>query len=73
MVAPCKDCPNRSLYCHCDCEEYKEFLRIRELLKKKIEHDRYISIVKFGRNGYNYRKKINLLIFPCREIGCHRK
>ena len=57
MTAPCKDCPNRSLYCHCDCEEYKEFLKYRELLKKKIEHDRYIAIVKFGRNGYNYRKK----------------
>ena len=57
MVAPCKDCPNRSLYCHCDCEEYTEFLKYRELLKKKREHDRYIAIVKFGRNGYNYRKK----------------
>lgn len=33
---PCKDCPNRRLKCHGDCEEYAEFIRLLTAWKNAV-------------------------------------
>ena len=34
IIAPCKDCPDRCLYCHSHCEKYAEYKeRCTERLK----------------------------------------
>lgn len=31
MNAPCKDCKDRQLNCHCSCEKYLEFKQQKEI------------------------------------------
>ena len=55
--APCKNCKERYLGCHGDCEKYADFKNAqREMkiaLKKSMEYDSYKvkSKERFGRNG----------------------
>lgn len=41
MKSPCKECEDRILGCHADCERYKEFQKDREQIRKnrKAQHD----------------------------------
>ena len=33
---PCKDCTDRHIACHCECEKYKEFKENREQINQEI-------------------------------------
>lgn len=35
--APCKNCPDRHLGCHSDCEKYKEFAEYRRYISDRIK------------------------------------
>lgn len=39
----CKDCTNRTLTCHSECEDYKRFLEYREQVKKQQRLDSVYS------------------------------
>lgn len=40
---PCKDCVDRSAYCHCDCEKYEEYKNQLQQQKKKEKEQNMIS------------------------------
>lgn len=41
MIAPCKDCKERKLGCHANCEKYLEFRSHQDSINriKKTEHE----------------------------------
>lgn len=66
MGSPCKDCLNRFVGCHADCEKYKEFRaerdRVNELIKKnKQDNDQFRDSVDEYMNKYKrksgYKKR----------------
>ncbi len=40
MVAPCKDCTERTVSCHATCEKYKEFQQWNEKRRETIAANR---------------------------------
>nr|DAH32760.1 MAG TPA: hypothetical protein [Caudoviricetes sp.] len=40
MNAPCKDCPERHMGCHSECEKYIAYHQFREEVLKRKEQDR---------------------------------
>lgn len=52
MITPCKDCNDRCVGCHSNCDRYKEF---REVVDKRNNQKR------------EYRKKQDVLIGYTRE------
>ena len=66
-AGPCKDCLNRFVGCHADCEKYKEFRaemdRANELIKKNKMDNNQFSESVYGytqkyrrRSGYKRKK-----------------
>lgn len=58
MIAPCKGCEERTVYCHTTCEKYKEFRIFREMAlaeKYKYIEGQYTSQSAKSR----LRKKLN--------------
>lgn len=46
LVAPCKNCPDRTITCHGSCEKYKSWVKSRELTnEQKAERllDSYVA------------------------------
>ena len=47
MQAPCKDCENRFVGCHSQCEKYQEYnkqqIRVRQERLDKAEQDQYVK------------------------------
>lgn len=49
MNSPCKDCPDRQMGCHSNCEKYLSYdkyrqeIRAKRLQAKKLEDDLYLS------------------------------
>lgn len=43
IVAPCKDCPDKHMKCHSECEKYKEFQVECEERRKKIANKKQIE------------------------------
>ena len=43
MFSPCKNCPDRHLHCHSECEKYIKFLAENEKRKQavRLENDLY--------------------------------
>lgn len=65
MQAPCKDCPDRSVTCHANCEKYREFATANAEQRKQrnIENvgrqytiEKYNKAVKKRRNK-GFRKR----------------
>ena len=58
MIAPCKDCPDRYLNCHDQCEKYKEYKeeldRVREIRNKEYEKNScsYESVMRAKQQGH---------------------
>lgn len=52
--APCKDCEDRYVGCHSDCDKYSEYVRYKEKLKQK---EREENINTSSGWGYIPRKK----------------
>ena len=40
MTAPCKDCPDRKIGCHSECEHYKLFKELQTEISAKKERVR---------------------------------
>jgi len=40
MVAPCKNCQDRHIKCHCNCKKYIQFKNNVNLINKKIRKDK---------------------------------
>lgn len=58
MIAPCKGCEERTIYCHTTCEKYKEFREFREQVladKYKYIEGKYTSRSAMAKE----RKKLN--------------
>ena len=51
ITAPCKDCKDRHIGCHSDCELYKEFQRRNEELNKRKRFEN-------GLHSYEMRKRL---------------
>lgn len=57
MINPCKDCTDRHIGCHSECDKYKYWkARLEEVKKAKEEQHKkdeaYFSYKKGIRNGY---------------------
>lgn len=37
MTNPCFNCPDRSIWCHAECEKYKAFNEEREVVRKNAK------------------------------------
>lgn len=60
--APCKDCSERHIGCHSECEKYKSFREFKMIqYEKKIKEqsiEGYVadSIIKYARNKHTKRR-----------------
>ena len=55
--APCKDCRERTMTCHDDCERYKTFVKLRsEKLAEKRAEDAKIFTERFSKNLQKHRR-----------------
>lgn len=43
MTQPCKDCPDRKVGCHSQCEKYKAWRAEYDKLKEKIRQDHVVD------------------------------
>lgn len=60
MQAPCKDCPDRSVTCHANCEKYKEFAmeNAEQRKQRHIENvGRQYTIEKYNKAVKKRSKK----------------
>lgn len=49
-IAPCKDCTDRCIGCHIDCEKYNDFVRKNEIYKaEKLKINAGKSYKKDGK------------------------
>lgn len=40
MKAPCKNCKDRKLKCHADCERYLKWCKKKEEIKKEMKYEK---------------------------------
>lgn len=43
IIAPCKDCPDRTAHCHAKCDKYNAWKSRREKLLKKNRQDKELD------------------------------
>jgi hypothetical protein len=55
IKCPCKDCKKRMAYCHCKCEDYKQYRVKLDEIKKLQTIDAHTSYII---NSIQRRKKI---------------
>lgn len=56
MIYHCKDCTEKYIGCHGDCEKYKQDCKKKEQEKKKRYEDQLVSSCGRGFKRYNKRK-----------------
>lgn len=55
--APCKNCKDRTMTCHDDCERYIAFARLRdEKLSKKRAEEASVFTERFTKNLLKHRR-----------------
>lgn len=59
MYNGCKDCKNRKVGCHSECEVYKSFVEENRILKENKEKEKEYKLFKYsGKRKYSdIRKK----------------
>ena len=55
VLSPCKDCIQRSAYCHCSCERYREFDMKMRVKRKEKELEIILDDIQY--NGIRRRIK----------------
>lgn len=50
----CKNCENRHLYCHCDCDEYKAYKIELSEIKEHLDTERNLD--DYERENYKKRR-----------------
>jgi len=64
IVAPCKDCKERSIGCHSKCEKYKEFKTANDAYNKKTRlakmyrSDTYYGVIREYSIRKNNKKEV---------------
>ena len=53
MKAPCKNCARRTVECHAECREYREYQKENEKVKKNRKKDAISRSTMFRANYYN--------------------
>lgn len=66
MIAPCKDCTERKVGCHADCDKYKEYRRALDAINQKRREDSWAGFMFApkdkspkmfrGKDGKNWKK-----------------
>lgn len=56
MVAPCKDCPDRYVGCHGNCEKYKEYKAQLDSMRDQAYQIRAKEADLYERRKYAFRK-----------------
>lgn len=64
QLSPCRDCQDRQLGCHSDCDKYKEWKNFFDADKKKYQDDKEKQkqareVVKNACNNMRTRKASN--------------
>ena len=57
-TSPCKDCPDRKVGCHGECEKYKAYKRANEAHKHAQAAARAASI---DANGYDIARRVRMM------------
>lgn len=60
MKCPCKDCKDRVVNCHAECERYGEYARECEAIRKARQDDRNSRAEHQMKVGYKYVRKWEL-------------
>ena len=79
MQPPCKDCPDRHLHCHSECDKYANYYIANEQRKKNIREEKLswsytfecmakkqtAYLKRVSKNGYTVKDiyRENLLLF----------
>lgn len=53
----CKDCENRTIYCHCTCEEYKVYKKELDEYNAAIRKAKEQENIMSGYIRDNYKKR----------------
>ena len=53
----CKDCTERYVGCHSDCDKYKDFLKRNEKIKQKKKIDAIVASTNSNRWIYSKRRR----------------
>lgn len=48
LLAPCKNCPDRYVGCHSQCESYKKFRKLKDIQNKEIREDKRITKASYS-------------------------
>lgn len=57
MISPCKDCPDRTIECHGQCERYKAFRKEREK-EYAWRHEQYVLDIPTADLERKMRRKL---------------
>lgn len=57
MKCPCKDCKDRAVNCHAECERYGEYAREREAIRKARQDAKIADSEHQRKYGYKYTRK----------------
>lgn len=52
VIVPCKDCKDRKVGCHSECDRYKQFTIENEKLKQYVKEQMPPTINKWSFHGY---------------------
>lgn len=50
--SPCKDCPDRHLHCHSECDRYKTFAKEKRELNEAINKARHEEHLRKSHRSY---------------------
>lgn len=53
----CKDCPDRHLHCHSECDRYKDYRTRKDEENKRIKREK--NIYNYEKETYVRLKKLN--------------
>lgn len=56
MIAPCKGCPDRHLYCHSECDKYKEYAIEKRRVNREKQKLNDINAFFLGKT-FRWRRK----------------
>lgn len=57
MIAPCKDCPDRQIGCHGQCERYKAFRAARDaVIEARQKNADVIGYAMDGKANFDHYK-----------------
>lgn len=52
LLAPCKNCPDRYVGCHSQCESYKKFRKLKDIENQEAREGRLMAKASYSDKEY---------------------